>query len=80
MVTGPSRRLLIGGGGSAQNRRGRSIGVCEPGEVTGSMDPDEDTGEEGGPLSGHLTFAATAQKGRLDLKNQIPGERRRNAT
>lgn len=51
MWPGPSRRLLIGGDGSAQNRRGRCIGVTgarEPGEVTGSMDPDEDKGKEGG--------------------------------
>lgn len=78
MWPGPSHRLLIGGDGSAQNRRGRFIGVTgasEPGEVTGSMDPDEGKGKEGGvqtaasePLSRHLTFTMMVQKIRLDLK------------
>lgn len=51
MWPGPSRQLLIGGDGSAQKRRGRPIGVrgaSEPGEGTGSMDPDQDKGKEGG--------------------------------
>lgn len=81
MRPGPSRRPLIGADGSAQNRRRRSIGVtgAEPGEVTGSMDPDEDKGKEGGvqtavsvPLSGHLTFTLMVQKIRLDLKRFFP--------